>query len=778
MKIGSIQLEKLVVMTVAIISMLMSGCEDRFDSGVGNPAEGGEPVEVNLNIGLADETDGYELSSKASGADHEGAFDCELVPSAQTRSGSSVKPDALYNLEIRQYGSDNACLNTSATVVEKANIGSRITVTLTTAEKCQLVLVAWGDGNSRRLGTAKLDAVKDTIGSYLIKDLKPGDQSDMNKMPYVLHLKDVNVSSDGRLYSNEGEAIDIRLRLKRLAARLTFNWTYSVSGYIPQHIFIHGIPADYKVVASPDKKDNTYPSLLDQYTVIQVPITVSQDASGGYSGSYSCWIPANVRGNNPAVSTAGSRTKANAPTGSAYIRFVSVNDTEAKKKLNYCIYLGGKEAADFNVCENTNYIYNVTFNHEGLPVDDRRVTIVDPIPASDGNSNFVNTANCFMVPPGGAFCFNPYKYYINGEIKENGTLQGWCSNNTRIKSVKVLWQTLENGDLGDPVLGTVNSSADHTNIVDLTDGDSFADARVYCRVAPGTTGGSGLIAAYDDAEGNGNILWSWHIWVTDYSPDATADATILEPANKRVLQCKKDNTAYKPMMDRCLGAYDGYVAVPTSIVGMSRANGFHYQWGRKDPFPGSYTSEELPGRYEFRLDSDRPPKNYLNRYKPDGVTWLIPSGKEMKSVQEAYQNPEKFNDNANTSTWGQTKTEHDPCPAGWRVLVSDEFQILVSYNQAETIFTNSKADGGVLLQYDGTDNRTYMRFSGYPASSSAMNNVGYSIFLASATSNDSGRHNTFIASRDNGPLDNVYKGIKIIDMQNKDAHNIRCIQDR
>ena len=264
-----------------------------------------------------------------------------------------------------------------------AAIGSRITVTLSTATKCQLVLVAWGKDNPKRLNTGNLSAAQDTtLDASVIKNLDPAVQADMNKMPYVLHLKDVNVSSDGRLYSNEGEAIDIRLRLKRLAARLTFNWTYSVSGYTPQQILIQGVPTDYKVVASPDKKDNTYPSLLDQFKTIQVPITDGQTAVG----TYSCWIPANVRGTSSASSTATSRTKANAPTGSSYIRFISVKNGEgnANQKLDYRIYLGGKESTDFNVRENTNYIYEVTFNHEGLPVNDRRVTIVDPSPASKG----------------------------------------------------------------------------------------------------------------------------------------------------------------------------------------------------------------------------------------------------------------------------------------------------------------------------------------------------------------------------------------------------------
>ena len=67
------------------------------------------------------------------------------------------------------------------------------------------------------------------------------------------------------------------------------------------------------------------------------------------------------------------------------------------------------------------------------------------------------------------------------------------------------------------------------------------------------------------------------MWVTDYSPSATTDATILLPDNQRILKLQNGATSYKPIMDRCLGAYDGYVSVPSDILDMSRANGFHYQ---------------------------------------------------------------------------------------------------------------------------------------------------------------------------------------------------------
>ncbi|WP_293740836.1 hypothetical protein [uncultured Parabacteroides sp.] len=254
-------------MAVTTFLILATGCDDRFDSRGGHPSGEGKMVDVTLDIGLADEADGYDLSgtpgmsgtastpSTKAGIDRESAFDFSLVPSQQTKAvGTSLQPDALYNLEIRQYSSSGAYLGGSATVEASTAIGTKITLNLQATTHCQLVLVAWGVGNGRRLGTGALNAVKDTIGSYFIKDLAPTDQTDMNKMPYVLHLKDINVSSDGRIYSADGEAIDVRLRLQRLAARLTFTWDYKVDGYTPQQILIHSIPTQYKVIASPDKK--------------------------------------------------------------------------------------------------------------------------------------------------------------------------------------------------------------------------------------------------------------------------------------------------------------------------------------------------------------------------------------------------------------------------------------------------------------------------------------------------------------------------------------------
>ena len=758
MRTKSIQLQKRAVMAVTTFLILATGCDDRFDSRGGHPSGEGKMVDVTLDIGLADEADSYDLSgtpgmsgtastsstsSTKTGMDHESAFDFRLVPSQQTKAGTFYQPDALYNLEIRQYNSSNGHLR--GATFEKIDLGTKITLALQEATRCQLVLVAWGAGNNRRLGTGALDAVKDTIGSYLIKDLDPANQQDMNKMPYVLHLKDVNVSSDGRIYSKDGEAVDVRLRLQRLAARLTFTWDYKVDGYTPQQILIHSIPTQYKVVASPDKKDNTYPSLLDQFTTIQYLNSTT-------AGSYSCWIPANVRGSNPAATSQLYRIKSNAPTGSSYIRFIAVNNTDAKKKLDYRIYLGGKETTDFNLYGNHDYAYEAAFKHSStnLPVNDLRVTIVDPIPASQDNNNFVPTANCFMVAPGGAFCFNPYKYTVNGSPVDNTLLKGWCPEGTKIQSVKVLWQTLENGDVGDPVLGTANSSADHTNIVDLTDGANFDKARIYCCVAPNTTGGSGVIAAYDGANGTGNILWSWHVWVTEYSPNPTGNESVDDPLKRK--QKYTNRTADQlPMMDRNLGAMAGYTETPPSALEKSKTHGFHYQWGRKDLFPSSYTSD--PSITEIPADLSKPTRGLLNLYQPDGISYYKRdiSTSNPVSFQEAYRHPAILYKPARSTGWNTLdalrtawggdadKTVHDPCPVGWRVTKINDYNALFQSDPGINTNTplnlansNFSADGGTVVRFESNEKgsrTTYIRFTGYWNGTTTYSVIGSATLL-------------------------------------------------
>ncbi|MCD8184416.1 MAG: fibrobacter succinogenes major paralogous domain-containing protein [Bacteroides sp.] len=664
-----------------------------------------------------------------------------MVPRASTDV-----PDKLYNPEIRQYETNGDYITGTGATYATVDVGTHLNVSLKEREDCQLVIVARGSGAAvGALGSQSLDDVqkKVVVNSSVINAIDPNQANAMNAMPYVLHLKNVKVATVNgvAVIQSKERSYDTRLLLKRLAARLTVTWHYKVTDYTMRQVLIQSVPLDYAVVDK-SEKDGSYPELVSQFTSLVVPDVKNE-------GSYSCWVPTNVRGENGAATSDLLRIKDNAPTGSFYISFIAVNNKVDKEKLNYRVYIGSGSSKDFNLYRNKDYNYEVNFDHTGIPLSDRRVTYINPVSAADNNDNFVPTANCFMVAPGGAFCFDPFAFRQGNTDILNQQLADWCTNGIGIQSVELLWQIKENGDLGEATMGVANSDKDHTNIVDIRNADGTAftgpatgrnQCRIYCRVAANTTGGGGVIAARD---GSGNILWSWHVWVTDYNPDATGAFTVLEPENKRKFKLGSSSTM---MMDRNLGAYEGAITVPKETLDKSRVSGFHYQKGRKDPFPSSYTTEEIEEVYKFTLSATSPPKHIMNRYEANGIYAIVPAkinGSDAAvSLQDAYRHPVDIAGSTSIggashwckeytkAIWATTKTVHDPCPAGWRIPQKSDAQILIDYNSGKIPADAAATNGGALLKYDETDNRTYLRFTGYPPNITQLNNVGRTGYMS------------------------------------------------
>ena len=193
-------------------------------------------------------------------------------------------------------------------------------------------------------------------------------------------------------------------------------------------------------------------------------------------------------------------------------------------------------------------------------------------------------------------------------------------------------------------------------------------------------GGSALIAVYDDIDPDATgakILWSWHIWATDYNPDGTADYGLAANSKAYVSggQVHTYGTTYmatnpgKVMMDRNLGAEKALYTLATGSNDNWPTYGFLYQWGRKDPFPGA--AKNVTGN----SGASRP------LYAADGTTDITSSAFKIvggsKSIADAVANPGTFysgsdwtsrNDNLWSSTTGK-KTAYDPCPPGWRMAL-------------------------------------------------------------------------------------------------------------
>lgn len=796
----------------------LAACSDDLpmEEGISSLPKG--LVEVTLPLTLEEAADGYDLESRKAQTRSDGskkAVDVQLLSPAGTRAADdplkTAKPDKIYELHVVQLKPDGTVLTDAGinynggTPIE---LGKKVTLQLKPSDNCQLIIYARG-GTSSEGGAAGGSLTSSTWTTFKVPAARINgitDEAGMKNMPYYLHLKQVKViagagTGEGIVQSVTGE--DVRLRLRRLAARLNVTWTYNVSGYTLQEITLQDIPLNY--IAIPSTTKAIYSSIVDQYTTVKV--------SDPATGTFSCWMPRNVRG-TVNITNQARRGKVNAPAGSGYLRFVATKNDNPKKKLVYRIYLGGNVTNDFNILDNTNYNYALTFAHtnENIWKEDDRVEYLNgSLSASENNNSPVPTANCFMVEPGGSFNFDPFLYRQAGKDIENTTLKGWA-NSARggIKSVKLVWQTRENGDVGDPVIGIVNSGSDHSNIVEVkrTDGSSIettpakapGECRIYCRVAANTTGGNGLIAAYDAA---GNILWSWHVWVTDYSPSPHGNVTVLEPATKRKQKYTyRSDIDQPPMMDRNLGALAGYVAVPTgndSELEKSKANGLHYQWGRKDPFPGSFTTKTI-NSVTIPNKATVPTEGLLNLYGPDGYTFIPRSiTGNGASIEASCMNPMNVYGRpwyaVEAQYWGnvstqENKTLYDPCPQGWRAPEGKNFYSLFSntgYNGGGATSTNSAlrsqnsdyvADGGALLLYDTKGGTTYFRMTGYQEYPTQFNYIGKMLNIwcrDHAKSGSNWMSSAFCINR--GGLNGQYVSNVSREWNFTDAHNIRCIQE-
>ena len=218
------------------------------------------------------------------------------------------------------------------------------------------------------------------------------------------------------------------------------------------------------------------------------------------------------------------------------------------------------------------------------------------------------TANCYIVSSSGSYRFLPVK---GNSLEPVGT----------IGSVAVLWETYGNSTL--PKVGAL--------VYDAT----YEEGYICFKVPEKYHTGNALIAAKD---ARGEILWSWHIWLTDM-PD----------------ECVYANDA-GILMDRNLGA-------TSATAGDVGTWGLLYQWGRKDPFLStegkSSDMAQSTGKWTFtHTTGDK-----------GTIEYTIKHPTEFLSSNSTYNNdsgdwqwgpPDK-------SRWSPDKTLYDPCPRGWRV---------------------------------------------------------------------------------------------------------------
>lgn len=337
------------------------------------------------------------------------------------------------------------------------------------------------------------------------------------------------------------------------------------------------------------------------------------------------------------------------------------------------------------------------------------------------------TANCYVAGLAGrrykmpvTVMGNGYTLAFDGEAPtSNGKALGLAPSPLSPNSAQLLWQTAAN------------------LVRDVTYDNGYVYFTLNGSVGGALTQGNASIAVYADKNTDGDLLWSWHIWVTDADLDANVETWDEHPDYSSY-----SNFCDPILMDRNLGALSNE---PWSITGDNSSFGMLYQWGRKDPFPGADDSSATSTTKRKTYD--------VTNTEISVVTTSTKSSAVEWGILPVLQHPD-YNKDTNTDVytpptetakypmrltkvnngmwlvpdqcdlWGLPgydyiqnkighKTIYDPCPPGYRVMNPFAMAIATPSNRLSITYANDgygnvlngasfTADRGVSIQYDGS----------------------------------------------------------------------------
>ena len=466
-------------------------------------------------------------------------------------------------------------------------------------------------------------------------------------------------------------------------------------------------------------------------------------AGQGTAESYVFYVPANLRGET--TNTLQYNKGEDAPTGAtSLVLYGTYGPNETP--ITYTYYLGGNLTNDFNLKPNYKYTYNIIISSKGDASYDTRVEDMEEVkfqtdansymlhpPRVSGTSRIyafpVRRAAVFWNEPGvnlgvyGAWLFEGSSDY------ESLTFTG-----TTNWTAEILWSDFDMTSYPDFLQVASGTGFDPTN-------PSHTQPYIKVKVSAGMQGN--VVVAMKIGE---QIAWSWHLWITDYNPDAPMEVVehqYIYPVEGGDLlryyspdassiwntcpTATKFGLARGFLMDRNLGELG-------SSPSHSGSTGLRYQYGRKDPFldrtvnnagdmfylggtslvsifdSGRFiyfdTSGE-PGNRNVRYSMTHPMVRLGGRSAPNRVWTAVSDDLATDGNNPSYL----WNDRLYThhsgdgSTLEPHKSIYDPCPPGWKT--QSRYSNLIVKN------TSNTESGIYTMEYQNSAGGWYYYPEGY-----------------------------------------------------------------
>lgn len=282
------------------------------------------------------------------------------------------------------------------------------------------------------------------------------------------------------------------------------------------------------------------------------------------------------------------------------------------------------------------------------------------------NLSASGTANCYVIGRGGCYSFDA-KVRGNGVAVEGvvTAFGGDAGGNGRLAKAiaahgaRLIWQSCS-----------------------MVSDVALVEGVVQFQITDGAYGNA-LIGVEDE---NGTILWSWHIWYPEQTPVAIGKQGFMN-LNLGAIRADAGVTGGEGGEGRAgvIGGV-GRAGVSGGSRVASREDlpltyGMMYQWGRKDPLPGSpvvtgdtstqpcevYGPDGGVVKIGYVYTSDAQSIEYSIAHPFTCISHMGNAGKSQDWLAP---------DQANDGLWGEgnVKTCFDPCPAGWMVPGPEVFK--------------------------------------------------------------------------------------------------------
>lgn len=346
---------------------------------------------------------------------------------------------------------------------------------------------------------------------------------------------------------------------------------------------------------------------------------------------------------------------------------------------------------------------------------------------TNGGSTDENTANCYVVSAPGYYSF-PLVY---GNAIKDGTANTSAYTSTAPSANNILSNFINHtgNAITDPY---ISKNADCTpakaelvwqdepSLVTDIKYNNRGNGNISFSVKKNTIRQGNAVIAIKDA-GN-NVLWSWHIWVTDEDINKTIEITNHQGYKYKMLSinlgwCDANTVTYAERS--CKVKFTAGKASQTITVKQASnsiktgVNHPYYSWGRKDPFPPSNGLGNANKTWYDKDDAsstDNPAveelsigitciKNYI--LKPNVIN-------EQYYGDDTYVNLWSANNNVYTNNDNPVvKTIYDPSPVGFKIPPSNAF----------TGFTTTGKDTKKISEINGTLNSSLNGWDFYTDSS-------------------------------------------------------------